>query len=105
MLTIKNIDKINGYSLQVKGKGYYFKGWDNTTNDVANFTLVGLSASNPNIRVTLFKKGMLVFDDIENRDCYVYGVAVDGLISHYTKERLNTPSEFRNTIEEMLNGI
>ena len=105
MLTLNNIEKIDGYSLEVKGKGYYFKGWDNTTNDVANFTLVGLSASNPNIRVTLFKKGMLVFDDIENRDCYVYGVAVDGLISHYTKERLNTPSEFRNTIEEMLNGI
>ena len=105
MLTLENIQKIDGYSLEVKGKGYYFKGWDNTTNDVANFTLVGLSASNPNIRVTLFKKGMLVFDDIENRDCYVYGVAVDGLISHYTKERLNTPSEFRNTIEEMLNGI
>ena len=105
MLTIENIQKIDGYSLEVKGKGYYFKGWDNTTNDVANFVLVGVSASNPNIRVTLFKKGMLVFDDIENRDCYVYGVAVDGLISHYTKERLNTPSEFRNTIEEMLNGI
>jgi len=105
MLTLENIQKIDGYSLEVKGKGYYFKGWDNTTNDVANFTLVGLSASNPNIRVTLFKKGMLVFDDIENRDCYVYGVAVDGLISHYTRERLNTPSEFRNTIEEMLNGI
>ena len=105
MLTLENIQKIDGYSLEVKGKGYYFKGWDNTTNDVANFTLVGLSASNPNIRVTLFKKGMLVFDDIENRDCYVYGVAVDGLISHYTKERLNTPSEFRNTIEQILNGI
>jgi hypothetical protein len=105
MLTLENIQKIDGYSLEVKGKGYYFKGWDNTTNDVANFVLVGVSASNLNIRVTLFKKGMLVFDDIENRDCYVYGVAVDGLIFHYTKERLNTPAEFRNTIEQILNGI
>lgn len=106
MLTIENISKINGYSLNVKGNSYYFKGWDNTTSDVAQFTLKDdVSASNPMIKVTLFKKGMLVFDDIENRDCYVYGVAVDGLISHYTKERLNTPSEFRNTIEEMLNGI
>ena len=105
MLTLNNIEKINGYELDVKGNRYYFKGWDNTTNDVANFVLVGESASNPNIRVTLFKKGMLVFDDIENRDCYVYGVAVDGLIFHYTKERLNTPAEFRNTIEQILNGI
>ena len=105
MLTIENISKINGYSLEVKGKGYYFKGWDNTTNDVANFTLVGLSASNPNIRVTLYKKGRMVFDDIQKKDCYVYGVAVDGLTFHYTKERLNTPSEFRNTIEQILNGI
>lgn len=105
MLTIENIQKIDGYALEVKGKGYYFKGWDNTTNDVANFVLVGVSASNPNIKVTLFKKGMLVFDDIENRDCYVYGVAVDGLIFHYTKERLNTPAQFRNTIEQILNGI
>lgn len=105
MLTLNNIEKINGYALEVKGKGYYFKGWDNTTNDVANFVLVGVSASNPNIRVTLFKKGMLVFDDIENRNCYVYGVAVDGLIFHYTKERLNTPAQFRNTIEQILNGI
>ena len=39
MLTLNNIQKIDGYSLEVKGKGYYFKGWDNTTNDVANFVL------------------------------------------------------------------
>ena len=43
MLTLENIQKIDGYSLEVKGKGYYFKGWDSTTNDVANFTLVVLS--------------------------------------------------------------
>ena len=105
MLTLNNIQKIDGYSLEVKGKGYYLKGWDNTTNDVANFVLVGVSASNPNIRVTLYKKGCMVFDDIQKRDRYVYGVAVDGLVFHYTKERLNTPSEFRNTIEQILNGI
>jgi len=105
MLTIENINKINGYSLEVKGKGYYFKGWDNTTNDVANFVLVGLSASNPNIRVTLHKKGRIVFDNSQNKDCYVYGIWVDGLSFHYTKERLNTPSEFRNTIEQILNAI
>ena len=105
MLTLENIQKIDGYSLEVKGKGYYFKGWDNTTNDVANFVLLGVSASNPNIRVTLYKKGCMVFDDIQKRDRYVYGVAVDGLVFHYTKERLNTPSEFRNTIEQILNGI
>ena len=105
MLTLNNIEKIYGYSLEVKGKGYYFNGWDNTTKDVANFVLVGVSASNPNIRVTLFKKGCMVFDDIQKRDRYVYGVAVDGLVFHYTKKRLNTPAEFRNTIEQILNGI
>ena len=106
MLTIENIEKINGYSLNVKGNRYYFKGWDNTTNDVAHFTLKDdVSASNPMIKVTLFKKGCIVFDDIQKRDRYVYGVAVDGLIFHYTKERLKTPSEFRNTIEQILNGI
>ena len=105
MLTIENIQKIDGYSLEVKGKGYYFKGWDNTTNDVADFTLAGVSASNPNIRVTLYKKGCMVFDDIQKRDRYVYAIAVGGLIFHYTKERLNTPSEFRFTIEQILNGI
>jgi hypothetical protein len=105
MLTIENIQKIDGHTLGVKGKVYYFKGWDNTTNDVATFALAGASASNPLIRITLHKKGMLVFDDIQKKDCYVYGVAVDGLLFHYTKEKLNTPAEFRNTIEQILNGI
>ena len=105
MLTLENIHKINGYSLEVKGKGYYFKGWDNTTSDVAYFTLVGVSASNPNIRVTLHKTGLIVFDDIQKKDCYVYGIGADGLLFHYTKEKLNTPAEFRNTIEQILNGI
>jgi len=105
MLTIENIHKINGYSLEVKGKGYYFKGFDNTTNDVATFALAGVSASNPLIRITLHKKGRMVFDNIQNKDCYVYGVGVDGLLFHYPKEKLNTPAEFRNTIEQILNGI
>jgi hypothetical protein len=105
MLTLENIQKIDGYSLEVKGKGYYFKGWDNTTNDVAYFTLAAVSLSNPLIRITLHKTGLMVFDDIRKKDCYVYGVAVDGLLFHYTKEKLNTPSEFRNTIEQILNGI
>ena len=105
MLILKNINKINGYALEVKGKGYYFKGFDNTTNDVANFVLAGVDVSNPLIRITLYKKGNMVFDDTQNRDCYVYGIWVDGLLFHYTKERLNTPSEFRNTIEQILNGI
>lgn len=105
MLTLENIHKINGYSLEVNGKGYYFKGWDNTTNDVANFVLVGLSASNPNIRVTLHKKGRIVFDNSQNKDCYVYGIWVDGLSFHYTKERLNTPEKFRDAIEQILNAI
>ena len=106
MLTIENIQKIDGYSLEVKGNRYYFKGWDNTTNDVADFSLKAeYDTSKPMIRVTLFKKGCMVFDDIQKRDRYVYGVAVDGLVFHYTKEKLNTPAEFRNTIEEILNGI
>jgi hypothetical protein len=105
MLTLENIQKIDGYSLEVKGKGYYFKGWDNTTNDVAYFTLAAVSLSNPLIRITLHKTGLMVFDDIRKKDCYVYGVAVDGLLFHYTKEKLNTPAEFRNTIEQILNGI
>jgi len=105
MLTLENIQKIDGYSLEVKGKGYYFKGWDNTTNDVAYFTLAAVSLSNPLIRITLHKTGLMVFDDIQNKDCYFYGVAVDGLLFHYTKEKLNTPAEFRNTIEQILNGI
>jgi hypothetical protein len=106
MLILKNINKINGYALEVKGKGYYFKGFDNTTNDVATFALVGVSASSPLIRITLHKKGRMVFDDIQkSKGCYVYGVAVDGLLFHYPKEKLNTPAEFRNTIEQILNGI
>jgi hypothetical protein len=91
--------------LEVKGKGYYFKGWDNTTNDVAYFTLAGVSASNPLIRITLHKTGLMIFDDTQNKDCYFYGVSVEGLLFHYPKERLNTPAEFRNTIEQILNGI
>ena len=106
MLTLENIQKIDGYSLEVKGKGYYFKGWDNTTNDVANFTLLGVSASYPLIKITLHKKGRMVFDDIQkSKGCYVYGIWVDGLLFHYTKERLNTPAKFRNEIEQILNAI
>jgi YHS domain-containing protein len=105
MLTLENINKINGYSLEVKGKGYYFKGWDNTTSDVANFTLAGVSASNPLIKITLHKKGRLSTDYIQNTSCYIYAIEVDGLTFYFTKERLNTPSEFRNTIEQILNGI
>ena len=105
MLTIENIHKINGYSLEVKGKGYYFKGWDNTTNDVTIFVLAGVSVSNPLIRLTLHKKGRMSINHIQNTSCYVYGIAVDGLTFYFTKEKLNTPSEFRNTIEQILNGI
>jgi hypothetical protein len=106
MLTIKNIEKINGYTLDIKGKGYYFKGWDNTLDDVTTFALAEVGAPfNPLIRITLHKKGVWCFDNIQNKDCYVYGIAVDGLLFHYAKEKLNTPSEFRNTIEKILNGI
>jgi len=31
MLTIENIEKINGYSLNVKGNSYYFLGWGKRT--------------------------------------------------------------------------
>jgi YHS domain-containing protein len=105
MLTIENIQKISGYALEVKGKGYYFRGFDNTTNDVTIFVLAGVSASNPLIRITLYKKGRLSTDYIQNTSCYVYGIAVDGLTFYFTKEKLNTPAEFRNTIEQILNGI
>jgi len=105
MLTLENIQKIDGYSLEVKGKGYYFKGWDNTTNDVANFVLVGLSPSYPLIRITLHKKGRIALPNNQNRDFYVYGIEIDGLLFHYTKERLNTPAKFRNEIEQILNAI
>ena len=105
MLTLKNIYKINGYELKVKGKEYYFKGFDNTTNDVATFALAGVSASNPLIRLTLHKKGRMSINHIQNTSCYVYGIAVDGLTFYFTKEKLNTPAKFRNTIEQILNGI
>jgi YHS domain-containing protein len=105
MLTIENVNKISGYALEVKGKGYYFRGFDNTTNDVTIFVLAGVSASNPLIRITLHKKGRLSINHIQNTSCYVYGIAVDGLTFYFTKEKLNTPAEFRNTIEQILNGI
>ena len=105
MLTLKNINKINGYALEVKGRGYYFKGWDNTTNDVTYFTLAGVSASNPLIRLTLHKKGRLSTDYIQNTSCYIYGIEVDGLTFYFTKEKLNTPAKFRNEIEQILNTI
>ena len=105
MLTIENIQKISGYALEVKGKGYYFRGFDNTTNDVTIFVLAGVSASNPLIRITLHKKGRMSINHIQNTSCYVYGIAVDGLTFYFTKEKLNTPAEFRNTIEQILNGI
>jgi hypothetical protein len=105
MLIIKNIHKINGYSLNVKGKGYYFRSWDNTTSEIAHFGLREVSPSSIQIKhITLHKKGRIVFDDIQNKNCYVYGIEIDGLLFHYTKERLNTPSEFRNIIEEILNA-
>jgi YHS domain-containing protein len=105
MLTIENVNKISGYALEIKGKGYYFRGFDNTTNDVTIFVLAGVSASNPLIRITLHKKGRMSINHIQNTSCYVYGIAVDGLTFYFTKEKLNTPAEFRNTIEQILNGI
>jgi hypothetical protein len=105
MLTIENVNKISGYALEVKGKGYYFRGFDNTTNDVTIFVLAGVSASNPLIRITLHKKGRMSTNHIQNTSCYVYGIEVDGLTFYFTKEKLNTPAEFRNTIEQILNGI
>ena len=105
MLTIENVNKISGYALEVTGKGYYFRGFDNTTNDVTIFVLAGVSASNPLIRITLYKKGRMSINHIQNTSCYVYGIAVDGLTFYFTKEKLNTPAEFRNTIEQILNGI
>jgi hypothetical protein len=47
----------------------------------------------------------MVFDDIQKKDCYVYGIWVDGLLFYYTKEKLNTPAIFRDTIEQILNAI
>ena len=106
MLTIENIHKINGYSLEVKGKGWYFKGWDNTTSEVTHFSIREVAP--PHLirkNITLYKKGNMVFDDIQKKDCYVYGIWVDGLLFYYTKEKLNTPARSRDTIEEILNGI
>jgi len=105
MLTIKNIEKINGYKLNVKGKEYYFKGWDNTLNDVTHFSLISVSPPNLLIHITLYKDGCKWHDEIQNNYCYVYGIKVNGRISHHAKGRLNTPSEFRNTIEQILNAI
>jgi hypothetical protein len=107
MLTIENIHKINGYILKVKGKGWYFKGWDNTTSEVTHFSIREVGPSSIQIKhITLHKKGRMVFDDIQkSKGCYVYGVAIDGLLFHYTKERLNTPEKFRNEIEQILNAI
>ena len=106
MLTIKNIEKINGYSLNVKGKGWYFKGWDNTTSEVTHFSIREVAP--PHLvrkNITLHKKGRLSTDYIQNTSCYIYGIEVDGLIFYFTKEKLNTAAAFRDTIEQILNGI
>ena len=106
MLTIKNIEKINGHSLNVKGKGWYFKGWDNTTSEVTHFSIREVSP--PHLvrkNITLHKKGRLSTDYIQNTSCYIYGIEVDGLTFYFTKEKLNTPAAFRDTIEQILNGI
>ena len=108
MLILKNIEKINGYSLNIKGKGWYFKGWDNTTSEVTHFSIREVSSPSIQIKkITLHKKGRMSMsiNHIQNTSCYVYGIAVDGLLFHYPKEKLNTPAEFRNTIEQILNGI
>ena len=106
MLTIKNIQKINGYSLKVKGKGWYFKGWDNTTSEVTHFSIREVSSPSIQIKhITLHKKGRMSTNHIQNTSCYVYGIEVDGLTFYFTKEKLNTPAEFRNTIEQILNAI
>jgi len=106
MLILKNIEKINGYSLNVKGKGWYFKGWDNTTSEVTHFSIREVAP--PHLvrkNITLHKKGRIAFPNNQNRDFYVYGIEIDGLLFHYPKEKLNTPAEFRNTIEQILNAI
>ena len=105
MLILKNIHKINGYSLNVKGKGWYFKGWDNTTSEVTHFSIREVSPPHSLIHITLYKKGRIDFPNSQNKDFYVYGIEVDGLLFHYTKERLNTPEKFRNEIEQILNAI
>ena len=106
MLILKNIEKINGYSLNVKGKGWYFKGWDNTTSEVTHFSIREVTP--PHLvrkYITLHKKGRINFPNSQNKDFYVYGIEVDGLLFHYTKERLNTPEKFRDVIEQILNAI
>jgi len=106
MLILKNIQKINGYSLKVKGKGWYFKGWDNTTSEVTHFSIREVGPASIRIKhITLHKKGRLSTDYIQNMSCYIYGIEVDGLTFYFTKERLNTPEKFKNTIEQILNGI
>jgi len=106
MLILKNIEKINGYSLNVKGKGWYFKGWDNTTSEVTHFSIREVAP--PHLvrkNITLHKKGRIDFPNSQNKGLYVYGIEVDGLLFHYTKERLNTPEKFRDAIEQILNAI
>jgi hypothetical protein len=108
MLILKNIEKINGYSLNVKGKGWYFKGWDNTTSEVTHFSIRERGVASPSIQIkhiTLHKKGRLSTDYIQNMSCYIYGIEIDGLLFYYTKERLNTPEKFRDAIEQILNAI
>jgi hypothetical protein len=106
MLILKNIEKINGYSLNVKGKGWYFKGWDNTTSEVTHFSIREVGPTSIQIKhITLHKKGRIVFDNTQNKDCYIYGIEIDGLLFHYIKERLNTPEKFRDAIEQILNAI
>jgi len=101
LLILKNIHKINGYSLNVKGKGYYFKGWDNTTSEVTHFSIREVSSPSIQIKnITLYKEGCKWLGD---GACYVYGIEVDGKINHYSRERLKTPAAFRDTIEEILN--
>jgi hypothetical protein len=106
MLILKNIEKINGYMLDVKGKGWYFKGWDNTTSEITHFSIREVGPSSIQIKhITLHKKGRIVLDKIQNKDCYIYGIEIDGLLFHCIKEKLNTPAAFRDTIEQILNGI
>jgi len=106
MLTIENIHKINGYILKVKGKGWYFKGWDNTTSEVTHFSIREVGPSSIQIKhITLHKTATIVFNPLENKDCRFYGVEVEGQLYHYTKESLSTPDKFRDKIEKILNRI
>ena len=106
MLTIENIHKINGYSLEVKGKGWYFKGWDNTTSEVTHFSIREVAP--PHLvrkNITLHKTATIVFNPLENKDCCFYRIEVEGQMYHYTKESLSTPDKFRDKIEKILNTI